>query len=260
MSIKPVVLLTRPRRESRLAARALAAAGFTVIRMPLQSTRRAPRSAALDGDIGWASAASIQVFVSRAAVVAAWSAAPSAIAAADARLAVGRATAAALHQLGVATAVAPSDAEDSDGVLGLASLQHVAGVRAAIWAAPGGRDRIARVLCERGAEVRMIPIYRRLPRRAQPSALRQLRAVGESVVLTASSSTLLDQLDQTLVAARLTALRARPLIVASARIAEHARALGFIDVHVARGAAPEATIATLSALKTGAQRGDSDTR
>jgi uroporphyrinogen-III synthase len=241
----PLVLLTRPRRESRLAARALQARGFDCIRMPLQSTRRAPRSVALEADLNWAGTAPVQIFVSRAAVAAAIALAAAPVIAAGARIAVGRATAAMLQRHGLAAVAAPGHAEDSDGVLGLAPLLDVRGRRIAIWAAPGGRERIADVLRERGAKVRVIAVYRRLPCRPRAASLRQLQRAASRVVLTATSGALLEALDGVLARQRLTTLRARPLIVASARIAERARALGFERIQVAAGASAQALIAAL---------------
>lgn len=244
-SLRPIVLLTRPRRESRAAATALAQQGIDCIRMPLQSTRRAPRSSTLEADLRWAGGASVQIFVSRAAVVAALAVAPTAVAAASTRIAVGRATAAALQRRGMSAISAPGQAEDSDGVLGLTPLHEVRGTRIAIWAAPGGRDRIADVLSQRGAQVRAIAIYQRLPQRPRMAALRRLRAVRECCVLTATSGALLQSLDQTLQCRGLARLRTRPLIVVSERIATLARTRGFESVHVAKGASPEALIAAL---------------
>lgn len=241
----PVVLLTRPRRETRLAARALAARGIPSIRMPLQSTRRAPRSSALDADLGWAAAAAAQIFVSRAAVAAAMAAAPALVKDASARVAVGRATVAMLERHGLTASVAPGNAEDSDGVLGLPALLEVRGKRIAIWAAPGGRERIADVLRERGADVRAIGVYRRLPCRPRTRPLRQLRLAADRVVLSATSGALLEALDGVLRRQGMTALRARPLVVASERIGERARMLGFERVAVAAGASAQALIAAL---------------
>lgn len=242
---RPVVLLTRPRRESRATATALAEHGIDCIRMPLQSTRRAPRSPALESDLRWAAGASVQVFVSRAAVLAALALAPTQIAAADHRISVGRATAAALQARGLTAISAPGHAEDSDGVLALAPLQQVDGVRVALWAAPGGRERIADVLAQRGAQLRVIGIYRRLPQRPRPAALRRLVDAADCIVLTATSNALLEALDRALERRRLTALRQRPLIAASERIAERARALGFARVATAAGASAQALIAAL---------------
>jgi uroporphyrinogen-III synthase len=216
--------------------------------MPLQSTRRAPRSAALDADLAWATAAPLQVFVSRAAVAAAIATAPSAIAGERTRIAVGRATAAMLQRHALTATTAPGHAEDSDGVLGLAQLSNIRGLRVAIWAAPGGRDRIAEVLSQRGAEVRVILVYRRVPQRAHAAALRRLRTAGNRIVLTATSGALLNALDLALRSNQLTQLRKQPLIVASERIAASARLLGFEQVDVAVGASAAALIAALKEI------------
>ncbi|HWS28165.1 MAG TPA: uroporphyrinogen-III synthase [Xanthomonadales bacterium] len=242
---KPIILLTRPRRESRLTAHALATHGIDCIRIPLQSTRRAPPTSALESDLLWAATAGVQIFVSKAAVAAALAGAAAQVAAASTRIAVGRATAAALHRQGFSAITSAGHAQDSDGVLALAPLQQVHGVRIAIWAAPGGRERIAQVLEQRGAQLRVIGIYRRLPQRPRPAALRRLVAAADRSVLTATSNTLLEALDRELKRRRLAALHQRPLIVASERIADHARALGFGRVTVAAGASAQALIAAL---------------
>jgi uroporphyrinogen-III synthase len=242
---KALILLTRPRRETRLAAVDLRAAGFEVLRAPLQSTRAAAPSSLLDADLAWAASAAIQIFVSRAAVAAACARAAPAVSAATHRLAVGSATASALSARGLPCAVAPAGSEDSEGLLGLNALQSVRGQRIALWAAPGGRNKLATALTERGAEVRNILIYRRVPQRPPARVLQQLQRAPEHLVLTATSGALLAELDQVLMRAGLTALRAHPLIVASERIAELARGRGYANVQVAAGASSQALLAVL---------------
>jgi uroporphyrinogen-III synthase len=242
------VLLTRPRRESRVTACLLTQADINSIRMPLQWTRRAPRTAVLDADLAWAAGADLHVFVSRAAVNAAVALAPATIGAATSRIAVGRATALALAQRGLSVRTAAADAEDSDGVLALEELQDLRGQRCAIWAAPGGRERIADTLRTRGAELRVIFAYQRIPERPRPVSLLAARRAASTLVLTATSVALLEALDQTLVTHRLEALKSRPLIVASARIASRAQHNGFSDVHLASGASADALLATLNGL------------
>lgn len=244
----PLILLTRPRRESRLAAAALQARGFEVLRAPLQSTRVAPISAALERDLIWASEAKIHIFVSRAAVRATAMRAANSLRHGDQYLAVGRGCASALALRGLPCAVAPEGAEDSDGLLGLPCLQQVAGQRIAIWAAPGGRERMALVLKERGADVRIVAVYRRRPERPAAQVQRQLRIQGKRMVLTATSAALLSALDSVLRRAQLPCLRKRPLIVASERIAAIARKTGYADVHTADGASTEALIEVLEHL------------
>lgn len=244
----PLVLLTRPRRESRQAAAALRAGGFEVLRAPLQSTRRAPRSRALAEDLAWAASASVHVFVSRASVAAASRHAKTMLQRAPLCIAVGRATEAALRALGMDCATAPPGAEDSEGTLGLPALQSVHGQRIALWVAPGGRDKLLQTLRQRGAEVRNIMIYRRLPRRPPARVMQRLRRAADRLVLTATSAGLLEQLDAQLTHAQLTGLRTRPLIVASERIAQVARDKGYSCVHMASGAGAEALIEVLRGL------------
>lgn len=244
----PLILLTRPRRESRWAARDLRLAGFEALRAPLQHTRVAAPSAALDADTSWALEASIQIFVSRASVAAACARAAGAVAAARHRFAVGASTAAALASQGHDCAVAPSGSEDSEGLLGLAHLQSVQGQRIALWVAPGGRERLVQTLTARGAEVRSIAVYRRVSERAPARIWRQLHEARQRAVLTATSAALLRELDRQLCRADLEQLRARPLIVASERIGRIAGELGYTAVVVAPGASSHALIAALAKL------------
>lgn len=214
------------------------------LRMPLQATRLTPASTL--GDLAaWAALACVHIYVSRAAVA---GAARIGALREGLHVAVGRATAQALAARGVPCLRAAEDSEDSEGVLALAALQRVAGVRIAIYAAPGGRTRLQETLIARGADVRTLWVYRRYPLRARPPALRRLRSVMVRAVLSASSVSLLERLDQLLEARGLAALRTRPLIVASPRIAAVARELGWTDVHPAQGASAAAFADAMRAL------------
>lgn len=236
----PLLLLTRPPTDARSAARWLAAHGVATLCMPLQYTRRAPLTAALAADLRWAGEADIHVFVSRAAVAAAQTLAAQTLAHAQQRVAVGRATAAALTQLGLTAKCAPSGSEDSEGSLELPELQQVAGRRIALWLAPGGREHLAEQLARRGALVRSVAVYRRVDLAPRPAALATLREHADRLVLSATSALLLRRLHAVLEDANLSALRHQPLIVASARIAKTAAALGFARVLVAAGASAAA--------------------
>ncbi len=242
-----VLLLTRPRREARATAQALAQAGITSIRMPLQATRRTPSSHRLNADLAFAAAQTLQIFVSRAAVAAAMQIAPASVVSAVSRIAVGRATAAALHQHGLECQTAR--AEDSDGVLELPILQDVCAQRVVIWAAAGGRERIAQVLTERGAQVRLVLIYQRFPLRPRACALQQLCCSKSQVCLSATSAALLFALDRVLRSAALNSLRTRPIIVVSARIGELARQLGYSNVHVSNGASSAALVESFRSIR-----------
>lgn len=240
---RPLLLSTRAPRETRALA-ALLAPAADCLAMPLQATRMAPRSALAEA-ASWASQAEVHVYVSRSAVA---GARRLGVERRGLQVAVGRATALALAAGGPMPLHAGPGQEDSDGILALPALQQVAGLRVAIYAAPGGRTRIAEELGARGAVVRTLMVYRRYPLRARPAALRQLQAAGARAVLSATSVSLLQGLDRTLQRHRLQALRLRPLIVASPRIAAAARALGWSQVCVADGASASAFALALRAL------------
>ncbi len=241
----PLLVLTRPPRETRASARALAARGFASVCMPLQYTRTARLTQALEAQLRWAEGAELQIFVSRASVAAACKLAPGAVSAAVVRFAVGRATAEALSARGYTCTSAAPHAEDSEGLLDSPALAAVAGRHIVIWIAPGGRDLIAQRLRERGAEVRSIAVYQRVNREPEPAALQQLRANISQLWLTATSAALVARLAHSLRAHGLIELLRRPLIVASERIARSAADLGFERVHIARGASPEALLGAL---------------
>lgn len=190
----------------------------------------------------------MQIFVSRASAVAACTLSPAAVAAAVLRFAIGRATAQTLLEHGHSCVTAPTEAEDSEGLLELPALGAVAGRHVALWVAPGGREQIARSLRDRGAEVRAIAAYQRVNLGPGKDLLRRIVAARERLVLTATSATLSARLAHTLRAHGLADLMLRPLIVASERIAIAAEALGFERVFIARGASPEALIGAVERL------------
>ena len=150
-------------------------------------------------------------------------------------LAVGRATADALHARGVRGVLTPSRRFDSEGLLACPQLdaQRVDGRLVAIVKGEGGRDLLARELAARGAEVIEANVYRR---RAPEELPDMLDGVRESIdVVTATSAEALENL---LEAAPWTTrwLSDRLLVTASDRVADIARARKLSRISVARGA------------------------
>ncbi len=88
-------------------------------------------------------------------------------------LAVGAGTAAALRRSGVRDVVAPDGRADSESLLALPALEHVAGRDIGLITAPGGRGVIAETLAHRGARLHLAPVYRR---EAAPPRRDRLRA------------------------------------------------------------------------------------
>ena len=173
-------------------------------------------------------------------------------------LAVGRATAKALHSRGAAGVHTPSDRPDSEGLLACPPLaaRRVAGRLVAIVKGEGGRDLLARELSRRGAEVIEANVYRR---KAPERLADMLEGVRESIdVVTATSAEALENL---LDAAPWTAswLARRIVVTASERIAGIARARNLSQVAVARGADAasivEATARAVVGLSDGSSTG-----
>ena len=150
-------------------------------------------------------------------------------------LAVGRATANALHARGVSGVATPSRRFDSEGLLACPQLdaRRVEGRLVAIVKGEGGRDLLARELAGRGAEVIEANVYRR---RAPERLADMLDGVRESIdVVTATSA---EALENMLEAAPWTTrwLSDRLLVTVSDRVADIARSRKLSRVSVATGA------------------------
>jgi uroporphyrinogen-III synthase len=221
------------RAAARVGARTVALSPWKLV--PLEDAHaRAALEAAL--------AAPRVVFTSPAAVRAAPRLAALRRRRAQAWCAVGAGTAAALRRAGLEPVAVP-ERMDSEGLLALPELRDVRGIAVGLVTAPGGRDAIAPALRARGAQVRRADVYRRLPLPPSPRTLARLRALDAPAVLVASSGEALERTMQALPADLAARLRAGPLVVASARLAERARALGFADIRLARGPRPADLVA-----------------
>lgn len=221
------------RAAARVGARTVALSPWKLV--PLEDAHaRAALEAAL--------AAPRVVFTSPAAVRAAARLAVLRRRRAQAWCAVGAGTAAALRRAGLEPVAVP-ERMDSEGLLALPELRDVRGMAVGLVTAPGGRDAIAPALRARGAQVRRADVYRRLPLPPSPRTLARLRALDAPAVLVASSGEALERTMQALPADLAARLRAGPLVVASARLAERARTLGFADIRLARGPRPADLVA-----------------
>lgn len=140
--------------------------------------------------------------------------------------AVGAATAAALIERGIAASAA-ADAMNSEALLALPQLQHVAGERILIMRGCGGRTHLGDVLSERGARVDYLELYeRQLPVAAEQGLREWLAAQHGSSLVSVHSGESLENLNQ-LIDAELMALKKMPLLVPGERVATLARAAGW---------------------------------
>lgn len=156
--------------------------------------------------------------------------------------AVGAGTAGALRRAGIGDVHAPTRM-DSEGLLDLPVLQHVAGELVALVTAPGGRDAIAPVLRERGARVVRAEVYVREPMALSPRALDRLRQLSAPLVLALSSGEALQRVLAAVPEGVGERLRGARVAAASERLAAQAMQAGFAEVVVAAGPRPAALIA-----------------
>jgi uroporphyrinogen-III synthase len=167
--------------------------------------------------------------------------------------AIGKATAAALLQQQIVTAVQPSDAMNSEALLQHASLQQIAGDKIAIVRGVGGRDYLREQLQQRGAIVNYIECYQRL--------------VPQSVVSENVAERLADRIEQqsinvvcinsiesidnflALLANEVdAAIKKLALVVPSKRVADHAEQQGFNHILIAANASNQAITKTLEMI------------
>jgi uroporphyrinogen-III synthase len=157
-------------------------------------------------------------------------------------LADGAGTAAALAREGV-DAIAPQRM-DSEGLLELDALQHVAGLAVGLVTAPGGRGEIEPALRRRGAQVLRADVYERTEIAPTQRAIDALRAVaGTPLWLALGSGAALDTILRSLPADAADVLRGARVAAASERLARHAAANGFERVVVAASAMPADLVA-----------------
>lgn len=165
MSRSPLhVLVTRPEGQQQALVRALAEAGFTVSHQSALSIEpldlsAAERSLLLNLD-QYHAVFFVSTNAARLALLALdelWPQWPVGVH----WLAVGPATAELLSAAGMAAEL-PRTGFDSEAVLELDCLRDLPGKRVLICRGDGGRELVAETLQRRGAEVDVLPLYRRI--------------------------------------------------------------------------------------------------
>ena len=215
------ILVTRPRAQAQRLARLIEQAGGVARLFPAIEIQDVPAPEALarlhEFDLA--------IFVSPTAVakvmpqVRSW---PSRLRVA----AVGSGTRRELEKHGVADVIAPESGADSEALLATRALGDVARQRIAILRGDGGRALLGDTFVARGARVEYVTCYRRL----LPKPPARSWKAGELAAVTVSSSQGLDNLFEVL---DRDMLRATPLFVPHARIAERARSLAVREVVLA---------------------------
>lgn len=240
----PLVVSLRPANDHTSMRRAANAHGLRVL--ALSPWRIAVRDTSTTcNDLRAALAAEMVIVTSPAAARAAHALSPLQARRGQVFYAIGTTTATALRRMEAALAVSSPARMDSEGLLAMPALQTVRGRAIGLLTAPGGRDRIAPVLHERGARVLRADVYSREPIALSPASLARLRAFDGPLLLPLSSGEALQRvfdLAPPEIAAR---LRDARVLAASARLAALARTLGCSDVRIATGPRPAQLLAAV---------------
>ena len=147
--------------------------------------------------------------------------------------AVGPGTKRELEKRGMRSVLSPLAGADSEALLDLRELRHMAGKRVLILRGEGGRELLGDTLKSRGASVEYAQCYRRVRPDADPAPLLAAWANGAVRAVTVSSSESLENLFAILGAPGAAQLRETPLFAPHQRVAEHAVRLGVGEVIVA---------------------------
>ena len=160
---------------------------------------------------------------------------------------IGAATIAAFAEYGITArggGATATETMNSEALLASPDLQHPRGERILILRGVGGREQLAAVLRERGAQVDYAECYRRIEPALDAEQRAQLQAMAFDAICVNSNETLRN-LWQCLQPAAQQLACSRTLIAPSARVAEVARKLGFARIITADNAGTEATLAAL---------------
>lgn len=234
--VTPCVVSLRPTNDHAAMRRAAAAYGLRVL--ALSPWKIVPRDdAATRTTLAAALGADVVIVTSPAAARATAALAALHIRPGQSFCAVGSTTAAALRHAGISEVLSPARM-DSDGLLALPVLQTVSGRDIGLLTAPGGRDRIAPALRERGARVHRADVYARQAIPLSNVSLARLRGCTAPLLLPLSSGEALQRVLAVApddIAAR---LRASTVLAASPRLATLAHAQGCRNVRIAAGPRP----------------------
>lgn len=228
-----IVVITRPAGTAAALARRVRALGGVPLLLPGLALRPAADAAAARDALRLALRDELLVFTSPAAVR--YAAALLPLRTAATVLAVGRGTALMLRRHGVAGPLAPRQ-QDSEGLLEHPALAELRGRRVALIGAPGGRGVLREQLAARGAQLRELHVYRRVPPRLDRRHVDALLRLPTSAQVLLSSAEALHNLQQALPLPAWTRLCAATAVVSSERLATAARSAGFTRIVIAASA------------------------
>ena len=148
--------------------------------------------------------------------------------------ALGPGTARELAQHGLTEIIQP-DGQDTEALLALPQLNHVAGQRIVIFRGVGGRELLADTLKARGAQTTYAECYRRVRPERDAQPLMQRWRAGQIHAVTIHSAETLHNLAHMVGEPGLAYLRSTPFFVPHEKIAQAARVLGIRQVIATAG-------------------------
>jgi len=219
------VLVTRPQGLGENLVQAIESRGGEAVLMPAISIEPVQPDTSELADLSTLPAGGLVIFASRNAV--AWGARylpqPRPRVAA-----IGPSTANALAELGLTPDIRPAGFTTED-LLAQPELENLAGVRVFIIRGAGGRETLAEGLKARGARVRYLDVYRRVPAPIEPERRDEVLArweAGGIHMVTATSGEVFRNLCQILGPAGEVLLRRTPLVTVSERVVQIAEQWG----------------------------------
>jgi len=219
------VLVTRPQGLGENLVQAIESRGGEAVLMPAISIEPVQPDTSELADLSTLPAGGLVIFASRNAV--AWGARylpqPRPRVAA-----IGPSTANALAELGLTPDIRPAGFTTED-LLAQPELENLAGVRVFIIRGAGGRETLAEGLKARGARVRYLDVYRRVPAPIEPERRDEVLArweAGGIHMVTATSGEVFRNLCQILGPAGEALLRRTPLVTVSERVVQIAEQWG----------------------------------
>lgn len=228
-----VLVITRPAGTAGALARRVRALGGTPVLLPGLALRGPEDAATTRAALRDGLAAELVIFTSPAAVRHAG--ALLSLETAATVLAVGQGTARALRRHGVAAPQAPRR-QDSEGLLEHPMLKNLRHRQVTLVGAPGGRGVLRSQLAARGARLREVHVYRRVPPRLDWRHVEAVLGLPGSARVLLSSSEALQNLCRLLPSPAWNHLCSAVAVVSSERLAVAAREAGFRHIAVASSA------------------------
>lgn len=165
--------------------------------------------------------------------------------------AVGRATAQALQQAGLNVDLVPEHTYNSEALLATEQMRQVSGQAFLIIRGEGGREELATVLRDRGAQVEYLNVYKRVAPVIDSATVNALLAENRLDVITVTSGESVRNLLIMLDEQYHQNVMALPLVVISDRVGQIAADMGFKRIAVTNSPSDAAILEAVTMCLTG---------